>query len=165
MFAMLPSVEFVTGALGFEELPTHQRIVAVIVAILMLGVVIELVRKRKLREEYSVLWTVTAVLLLALALQSWLLDVFKNLVGIVEPQSALFFGGLLFLMLIALQFSVRLSKLTYRNKALTQRIALLERDIQELRAAKTAEARSGESRVEDIRQAAGLAAHFRGGLP
>jgi cell division protein FtsB len=91
------------------------------------------VRRRKLREEYSVLWIVTAIGLLLLAWQYRLLTVFQQLFGIVEPQFALFFGALLFLVLIALQFSVRLSKLTYRNKFLTQRVALLHQEIEELR--------------------------------
>lgn len=117
-----------------DGLQPRQKVVAIVIAIALLVVVVELVRKRKLREEYSVLWILTAVALMALAWEYRLLDVFQQAVGIVEPQFALFFGGLLFLMAIALQFSVRLSKLTYRNKSLTQRVALLERELDELRA-------------------------------
>ena len=116
-----------------DDLQPRQKIVAIVLALALLALVIELVRRRKLREEYSVLWIVTAVCLMALAWQYRLLDVVQHATGIVEPQFALFFGGLLFLMLIALQFSVRLSKLTYRNKALTQRVALLERELEDLR--------------------------------
>ena len=116
-----------------DDLQPRQKVVAIVLALALLALVVELVRRRKLREEYSVLWIVTAVCLMALAWQYRLLDVVQRATGIVEPQFALFFGGLLFLMLIALQFSVRLSKLTYRNKALTQRVALLEREIEDLR--------------------------------
>jgi hypothetical protein len=131
------------ASLGDDGLHPRQKTVAILVSILLLVVVVELVRKRKLREEYSVLWMATAVGLLLLAWNYRLLSVFQQAVGIVEPQFALFFGALLFLVLIALQFSVRLSKLTYRNKSLTQRIALLERELVELRTgAATAEPRS-----------------------
>ncbi len=116
-----------------EGLPTQQKIVAVTLAVVMLVVVVELVRKRKLREEYSVLWTLTAVALLLLAIQPPLLNVFKSAIGAVEPIPALLFGGILFLMCLSLQFSIRLSKLTFRNRTLSQRIALLEKELTEVR--------------------------------
>lgn len=122
-----------TDPYALDGLPPHQKLVAILFSLVMLVVVVELVRKRKLREEYAILWILTALALFVLAWQHRLLNVFKQAVGIAEPQSALFFGALLFLMLIALQFSVRLSKLTYRNKFLSQRLALLERELQELR--------------------------------
>lgn len=117
-----------------DGLPGHQKTVAIVLALAMFLVVLELVRKRKLREEYSLLWTLTAFALLVLAIQHRLLNVVKDLVGAVEPTSALFFGALVFLMLVALQFSVRLSKLTFRNRTLSQRVALLEDEINAVRA-------------------------------
>ncbi len=118
---------------SLQVLPPQQQTVAILLAIGILVVVLELVRKRKLREEYSILWVVTAVLLLAMAIENNLLTFFQRAVGAVLPVSALFFGALLFLMLVALQYSVRLSKLTARNKTLCQKMALLEKDIEELR--------------------------------
>ena len=121
------------GLFADDGLRPRQKVAAIIFSVTLLVVVVELVRRRKLREEYSVVWIVTAIGLLLLAWQYRLLTVFQQLFGIVEPQFALFFGALLFLVLIALQFSVRLSKLTYRNKFLTQRVALLHQEIEELR--------------------------------
>ncbi len=125
-----------------EALPTQHRVVAIILAVAMLLGVIELVRKRKLREEYSAIWALTAVLLLALALEPRLLSLFQQAVGAVLATNALFFGALVFLMLVALQFSVHLSKLTFRIKALSQRLALLEKDLE------TMEKRDGQKIVE-----------------
>ena len=126
---------------GDDGLHPRQKLIAILFSLTLLVAVVELVRKRKLREEYAVLWIVTAVGLLLLAWNYRLLDVFQQLAGIVEPQFALFLGALLFLVLIALQFSVRISKLTWRNKSLTQRVTLLERELVELRAAVRDEAR------------------------
>ena len=111
----------------------RQKLVAILLAVAMTLAVIELVRKRKLREEYSFLWILTGLTLLSLAIYSDLLSWFQRLVGAAYPTSALFFGGLVFLMLVALQVSVRLSKLTFRNKSLTQRVALLERELEDVR--------------------------------
>ncbi len=131
-----------------DGLPGHQQWVALALASLMLIAVVELVRKRKLREEYSLIWIGTALILMVLAWQYPLLDHFRRLIGAVEPTSALFFGALVFLMLVALQFSVRLSKLTWRNRMLSQRVALLDRELQELReqTARPAAAEGAESR-------------------
>ncbi len=116
-----------------QPLPERQTIVAIALAVSMLIVVVELVRKRKLREEYSFLWVGTAVILIVLALKQDLILELSKLFGAAQSSSTLFFLALVFLMLLSLQFSVRLSRLTFRNKALIQRIALLEREMEELR--------------------------------
>jgi hypothetical protein len=109
--------------------PVRQRILAISVAVAILILVIELVRRRKLREEYSVLWVVTAIGLLVIAFNvKWLLWA-TALVGAVQPPSTLFFGGLLFVMLLCLMFSVRISRLTYRLRTVSQRLALLEEEL------------------------------------
>jgi hypothetical protein len=93
------------------------------------ALLVELVRRRKLREEYSVLWVVTAIGLLVIAFNvKWLLWA-TALVGAVQPPSTLFFGGLLFVMLLCLMFSVRISRLTYRLRTVSQRLALLEEEL------------------------------------
>ncbi|MBI5852891.1 MAG: DUF2304 domain-containing protein [Planctomycetes bacterium] len=132
-----------------DGLPGHQKTVAIVLSIAMFLVVVELVRKRKLREEYSLVWMLTAFALLVLAIQHRLLNVVRDLVGAVESTSALFFGALVFLMLLSLQFSVRLSKLTFRNRTLSQRVALLEDEIDNLRAG-----RGGSDRAASDRAAA-----------
>lgn len=111
----------------------QQMLVAVIVATVTLLVVIELVRKRKLREEYAFLWIGTAILLTILALWTDVLEWIRAALGAQTQASTLFFGGILFLMLVALQFSVRLTKLTFLNKALGQEVSLLRKELQDLR--------------------------------
>ncbi|MHC5063146.1 MAG: DUF2304 domain-containing protein [Planctomycetota bacterium] len=115
-----------------EALPAQHKIAAIVIAAVMLLVVVELVRKRKLREEYSVIWALTAVLLMALALEPRLLTLFQQAIGAVLATNALFLGALIFLMLVALHFSVHLSKLTFRVKALSQKMALLEKDLENM---------------------------------
>lgn len=114
------------------DLPARQRLVAAILAGVMLLAVIELVRQRKLREEYSVLWVVTALGLLFLAINYGFLVWLTGLIGGVLPTSTLFFGGILFLMLLSLQFSVRLTRNTTRMRQLARKCALLEQRLEEL---------------------------------
>ena len=115
-------------------LPDRQKFIAVSIAVAMLVVVIELVRRRKLREEYSILWFVTATLLLALAFWPRLLNLFCTAIGAKTPNAALFLGALIFLMLVSLLVSIRISRLTFRNKALGQQVSLQQREFEELNA-------------------------------
>ena len=114
------------------DLPIRQRVLAAVLAGVMLLAVIELVRQRKLREEYSVLWVITALGLLFLAIDYGFLVWLTHLLGGVLPTSTLFFGGILFLMLLSLQFSVRLTRNTTRMRQLARKCALLEQRIEEL---------------------------------
>jgi len=114
-----------------DSLPPRQRLVAIILAVAILVVILELVRRRKLREEYSLLWLITGGFLLLLTVNYRLLTGLTELIGATLPTSTLFFGGLIFLILVCLQFSVRLSAITRRLKWLNQKIALLEQSMQE----------------------------------
>ena len=54
------------GGIPLDDLPPRQKFVAILVAVTILLIIIELIRQRKLREEYSVLWIITGVSLLVL---------------------------------------------------------------------------------------------------
>jgi len=114
-------------------MPLRNKIVALAIGIAMLLIIIELVRRRKLREEYSWLWLMTGSVILLLTLWFDLLKCVTHLVGAVTPSSTIFLFAFLFLILISLHFSVVISKLTERNKDLAQRYALLELELNELK--------------------------------
>jgi hypothetical protein len=127
-------LELETPALVQDGLPTAQMVLALVLALSMFAIVLELVRRQKLREEYAILWMGTAALLMLFALYVEIPSWIAKLVGAESVSSVLFFGAHVFLMLVALQFSVRLTKLTFRNKTLSQRMALLEHQLAQLAA-------------------------------
>ena len=114
-------------------MPIRNKVVALAFAIVMLLLVIELVRRRKLREEYSWLWLMTGAIILLLSLWFDLLKWVTILVGAVTPSSTIFLFAFLFLILISLHFSVVISKLTNQNKELAQLYALLELELREMK--------------------------------
>jgi hypothetical protein len=136
----------------------RQRYVALGVAAAVVVVVFELMRRRKLREEYSWVWVATAAFVAVLALEGNVLTAISAFVGSSSPVWTLFFGAMVFLLALALQFSVRLSRLTHRHRTLGQRVALLEAEIQRLReqdaGERAPERRAGEratpNRARDI---------------
>ena len=88
--------------------------------------ILEMVRRRKLREEYSILWLAGSVVILVLSLkQGWLISI-AHAVGIAYPPSFLFLVGILFILLILIHFSIAISKLHQMNKKMAQEIALLK---------------------------------------
>jgi len=114
-------------------MPIRNRIVALCVSIGMLLLIIELVRRRKLREEYSWLWLLTVSTILLLTVWFDLLKWITFLIGAILPSSTIFMLAFLFLIFISLHFSVVISKLTNRNIELSQRCAFLELDLNELK--------------------------------
>lgn len=105
---------------------TRIQLVAIVLATLLLFVVLDLVRRRRLMERYALLWLLSAVVLLALAVWRDFLNLVADAVGIVYPPNALFFIALGFILILLLHFSVAVSRLADQSKVLAQRMALLE---------------------------------------
>lgn len=94
----------------------------------------ELIRKGRLREEYSLLWLFTglATLIFSLSPAFFLSKFFSRITGLYY-LSAVVLIIFLFLLVIVFHFSVVISKLSDRNKELAQRHALLELEFNELK--------------------------------
>jgi len=94
--------------------------------------ILELVRRRALREQYSLLWLLTGALLLVFGLWRRLVDVIGNLLGVYYPPAALILVFTLFFMVILLHFSTVISQLSSRNRTLAQRVAILEWQVKQV---------------------------------
>jgi hypothetical protein len=108
------------------------EMIALLVSAGLLTLVFELVRRKNLKEKYSLLWLFTAIILLILSVSRGALNQLAALMGIYYSPSAFFLLAFFFLMLITLQFSVVISKLSERNKTLSQEVALLKLRLGEL---------------------------------
>jgi hypothetical protein len=111
--------------------PLRVSIFAAIAAILLLLVILELIRSRRLQERYALLWVATALVLLVFALWRDGLNVLAKTVGIAYPPSALFLIAAVFILVVLLHYSTAISELAERNLMLAQRIALLEQKLKE----------------------------------
>ncbi len=106
---------------------------AVGASLIALLVVLELVRRRRLREEYSLLWLATAIVMLVVGVWRDLLHSLADLVNIEYPPNLLFLLAALFLLFIQLYFSTVITKLTQENKEIAQQLALLRYEVGHLR--------------------------------
>jgi hypothetical protein len=96
-------------------------------------IVLEMVRRGRLREDYSLLWLATFGLLVLLAVfRDMLLEPISDILGIHYPPTALFVIGFGLMLVILLQFSTVITKLSKQNKQAAQHIALLGMRIREL---------------------------------
>jgi hypothetical protein len=107
-------------------MPLHQKIFAVIACLVTFVVILELLRRRRLKEEYSWLWLFTGLGMIVLVFWYDLLVLITDLIGAVTPTTTLFLFSILFLLLVSLHYSVIISKLTYQIKDLAQEIAILK---------------------------------------
>jgi hypothetical protein len=108
---------------------------SVLASLAALLFVLELVRRRRLSEQYSLLWLATAVVMLVLSVWRDGLHMLAALVGIAYPPNLLFLVALLFVLLLLLYFSVIITRLTRESKAAAQEIALLRVELDALRGA------------------------------
>jgi len=106
--------------------PLRQKLFFLSVAVILLLGIFELVRRRRLRVEYSWLWLASGATPIVLILRYDLLIALTALVGAVIPTSTLFFLCVLYLALLSLDYAVRLTELTRQVKELTQEVALLK---------------------------------------
>ncbi len=102
------------------------EIVAILGSLGLLAIVLELVRRRQLAEGYSLVWLLTTIVLVVLSFWREFLERLAELVGIFYAPAALFVFGFGFVLIILLQFSVIISRLSRKNKQLAQRLAILE---------------------------------------
>lgn len=110
---------------------TSTRILALALCAAFLAAVLILVRRGKLREEYTPIWTVVALATMVLSVWFDAVRLLTRAVGAWTPSSTLFFFGLVFLLTVSLNYAVRLSGLSLQVKLLAQEVALLRRRLAE----------------------------------
>jgi len=116
-----------------DGLTLHQTVFALITSLLTFLFILELVRRRRLREEYSWLWLLTAGVMIVLVVWFRLLMIVTRLIGAVTPLNTLLLFAVLFLLAIAVHYSVIVSRLTTQVKNLAQELALLSARLDERR--------------------------------
>ena len=114
-----------------EGLTVHQTVFALTTSLVTFLFILELVRRRRLREEYSWLWLLTAGVMILMVVWFRLLMIITRLVGAVTPLNTLLLFAVLFLLAIAVHYSVIVSRLTTQVKNLAQELALVSSKLEE----------------------------------
>ena len=132
------------------------QLVSIFAAAVLLFVVLEMVRRRRLLERYALLWLGAAAVVLALACWSNALEKLAKALGIIEAPNALFFVALGFIVVLLLHFSAAVSRLSDQSKVLAQRLAIMEQHVRRLQGDRHEdEAVLEASRAERLTESAG----------
>lgn len=110
------------------------QIIAVVLSAAFLLAVLELVRRRKLVEEYSILWILAAVVMLAVSIWRELLHAAARELGVHDPPNVLLIALTGLVVLALLGVSIILSRQRRQIDRLIEETAVLSAEIRELRA-------------------------------
>jgi hypothetical protein len=107
--------------------PWPVAIAGAIASLLLVLFVLELIRKRRLRERYAMLWLASGVVLFLLSVWRSSENTIAGWFGVKSyPPAVLFAVAGLFILLVLLDYSTVISKLADQNTVLAQKLALLE---------------------------------------
>ncbi len=107
--------------------------IAIAASVILLFFVLYLIRKKSIKEEYSLLWLFFCIVFLVFSIWREGLEYFAQLIGVAYPPAALFFIFLLAIFMILIEFSIIISKLSDKIKNLAQEIGILKMEIQKLK--------------------------------
>ena len=102
------------------------RLIIIFLSISLLFFVLNLIRKRKMKIEYSILWIIVVFIIFIMSIWQPIADQLAFLLGISYPPGLFFSIAIFFLFVILLHFSVEVSKLKEQNQTLTQELAILK---------------------------------------
>ncbi len=109
------------------------QLISIAISVLLLVAVLELVRRRRLVEEYSIIWILGALVLLAASVWRGFLDTAARFLGIYYPPSLILMGLVLLFFVALLGLSVVLSRQQRQIESLTEETAVLGAEIRDLR--------------------------------
>ncbi len=101
-----------------------QKLFALSLALLFFIVVMDLARRKRLRIEYSIMWSITSIVIFLVVIWYDVLLKFTRVVGAVLPTTVLFILSIMFLLFLNLHFSVKVSDLSEQLKNLGQEFSI-----------------------------------------
>ena len=114
------------------EIAMHLRILIAVLCFALGGIIIELIRQNRLKEHYAIIWLLTSLSIFIFGIWPDSLNLISRIVRL-HHLTTLFMVAFLFLLAIVLHFTLAISQLFDRNKRLTQEVAWLRFELEEVR--------------------------------
>ena len=108
------------------------NVVTAVIGVLTLLFMLELLRRRQLREKYAVLWLAVALAVLLLGVFPGLLDGVADTLGVYDPPNLLLFVAVVVLLLVCVHLSWEVSRLEDETRVLAEEVALLNFEVSRL---------------------------------
>lgn len=107
-------------------------VLGIVASLLVLAVVVELLRRRRLRERHAIWWFVAGLLALIVSVFPASLEWLSRILGVSVPTNLVFFVSIAILFLVCLQASAELTELESKTRRLAEQTAILELRIEQL---------------------------------
>ncbi|UCF02893.1 MAG: DUF2304 domain-containing protein [Deltaproteobacteria bacterium] len=114
------------------EIAIHLRILIGFLCFSLVGIIIELIRQNRLKEHYAIIWLFTAMSIFVFGIWPNSLNLISRIVRL-HHLTTLFLLSFIFLLAIVLHFTLVMSQLFDRNRRLTQEVAWLRFEMEQLR--------------------------------
>ncbi|MEU8518152.1 DUF2304 domain-containing protein [Streptomyces sp. NBC_01216] len=105
-----------------------------VTGVILVACIVELLRRRKLKEKYAFLWMITGLVIIPLGFFPSMLDSVARAVGVASGVSLILFLSVAFLFVVCLQLSWEAGHIEEESRTLAEEVALLRMDVQDLRA-------------------------------
>jgi hypothetical protein len=109
------------------------HVIALISALATLSVIVELSRRRQLREKYAVVWLGVCVVVAVIAIAPGLFNHAAHAMGVISPPDLLTVLAALFLLVVCVYLSWELGRMEDKTRLLAEEVALLRNGLEELR--------------------------------
>ena len=109
------------------------HLIAILAAVATIAVIVELSRRRQLREKYALVWMTVGVVMAVFAISPGLFNRLAHSVGVKNPPDLLTVLASLFLLVVCVQFSWEMGRMEDRSRLLAEEVALLRNQIENLR--------------------------------
>ena len=114
------------------EIAIHLRVLIGVLCFALVGIIIELIRQNRLKEHYAIIWLSTALSIFIFGIWPDSLNLISRIVQL-HHLTTLFLVSFIFLLAIVLHFTLVISQLFDRNRRLTQEVAWLRFEMEQLR--------------------------------
>ena len=114
------------------EIATHLRVLIGFLCFALVGIIIELIRQNRLKEHYAIIWLFTAMSIFVFGIWPDSLNLISRIVRL-HHLTTLFMVSFIFLLAIVLHFTLVISQFFDRNRRLTQEVAWLRFEMEQLR--------------------------------
>jgi len=114
--------------------------VSILGSLVFIGLIVMLIRNRKIKEEFAILWLFFGLVFLFLSVWRGSLEIIARILGIAYAPAAIFLILIIAIISILIHLSLITSRLTDQARIMTQELGLLK---MEMDAMKKAEPRPG----------------------
>lgn len=110
------------------------HVTALVACVVTISVIVELLRRRQLRDKYAAVWLIVCVPLAVFAIDPNLFNRLAHSLGVINPPDLLTVGAALFLLIVCVYLSWEVGRLENKTRVLAEEVALLRKELEEEKA-------------------------------